>query len=184
MQQRMDGSAPNAIAFAEFYQYHVSTVLNSIQRSVHAREDAEDVLVEVFLAAHAREAYLTTLDEDAQRAWLQRVAQNKCIDLLRRQQRQATVNLESVLGALYEPEEQSPEHLALHAEEHALLRHHLAALTTQQQVILRLKFGWRLSSVEIARKLNKSESSVSRLLARALDRLRHMYQMKERRSHQ
>jgi RNA polymerase sigma factor (sigma-70 family) len=88
------------------------------------------------------------------------------------------------MDVLYEADEQSPELVALRAEEHSLLREHLAELTAPQQALLHLKFGQRLSGAEIARRMNKSESSVSKLLARALNQLREMYQAKERRSEQ
>ena len=178
MQQRTGLPVSHETAFAELYRRHAITLLNSIRRSVSTPEDAEDVLVEVFLAAHERSA-LITISEDEQLAWLRRVARNKCVDLMRRQQRHPTIALESVVEMLYEPDEYSPERVALRAEEHSLLRNHLADLSAQQQAILHLKFGQRLSGVEIARRLNKSESSVSMLLSRALNHLRNVYGSKK-----
>lgn len=174
MQQRTGLPVTNETALAEFYQRHVITLLSYIRRFVPTREDAEDVLMEVFLAAYEHRV-LVAFSQDEQVAWLRRVAHNKCVDLLRRQQRHPTLALESVSGILYEPEEQSPEWVALRAEEHSLLRNHLAELPAQQQTILYLKFGQRLSGVEIARRLNKSESSVSMVLSRALNHLRQRY---------
>ncbi len=181
MQQRMGLPITNESAFADLYRRHVIPLLNYILRYVSTREDAEDVLVEVFLAAHDR-ADLIALCEDEQLAWLRRVAYHKCVDLLRRQQRHPTIALENVVETLYEADEQSPELVALRTEEHSLLRERLSKLTAQQQVILHLKFGQRLSGAEIARRLHKSESSVSKLLARALNQLRDMYKSRERRS--
>lgn len=181
MQQRKGLSVTSENALAELYQCYVSTLLNYIRRYVSVREDAEDILVEVFLAAHER-GDLMALREDERLAWLRRVAYHKCVDLLRRQQRHPTVTLDTMMDVLYEADEQSPELVALRAEEHSLLREHLAELTPPQQTILHLKFGQRLNGAEIARRLNKSEGSVSKLLARALNQLREMYRTKERRS--
>jgi RNA polymerase sigma factor (sigma-70 family) len=174
MQQRT--GAP--VTLAELYQRHVIALLSYIQRYVSTYEDAEDVLVEVFLAAYER-GTLTTLSEGEQVAWLRRVAHNKCVDILRRQQRHPTVSLESVGGMLYEADEQSPERVALRMEEHSLLWNRLAELTAQQQTILHLKFGQKLSGAEIARRLNKSESTISTLLSRTLNQLRELYGSKK-----
>ena len=175
----LPGSHENALA--ELYQSSVSTLLNYIRHYVSGREDAEDILVEVFLAAHER-ADLRDLREEERLAWLRRVAYYKCVDLLRRTQRHPTVALETLLEALSEADEHAPEHVALRAEEHALLRKYLAELTVPQQTILHLKFGQQLSGAEIARLLHKSEGSVSKLLARALNQLRDLYKTQERRS--
>jgi RNA polymerase sigma factor (sigma-70 family) len=181
MQQWKGLPATSENALAELYQCYVSALLNYIRRYVSLREDAEDILIEVFLAAHEH-GDLLALREDERLAWLRRVAYYKCVDLLRRQQRHRAVTLETIMDALYEADEHSPELVALRAEEHSLLRAYLAELTVPQQTILHLKFGQRLNGAEIARRLNKSESSVSKLLARALNQLREMYRTKERRS--
>jgi RNA polymerase sigma factor (sigma-70 family) len=181
MQQRKGMPATRENALAELYQCYVSTLLNYIRRYVPVREDAEDILVEVFLAAHER-GNLVELREDERLAWLRRVAYYKCIDLLRRRQRFPTVALDTQMDVLYEADELSPERVALYAEEHSLLRKYLAELTVPQQIILHLKFGQRLSGAEIARRLNKSEGSVSKMLARALNQLRERYKTRERRS--
>jgi RNA polymerase sigma-70 factor (ECF subfamily) len=178
MQEGTGLPGSNEAAFAAFYRRHVMTLLNYIRRYAPTGEDAEDVLVEVFLAAHEQRV-LVTLSEDEQLAWLRRVAYHKCVDLLRHQQRHPSLALETVSETLYEPEEQSPESLALRADEQTLLRHHLAELPAPQQAILSLKFGQRLSGAEIARRLNRSESSVSTLLARALNYLRERYRSKK-----
>ena len=170
-------------AFAEFYQCHVIPLLNFIRRYIPIREDAEDILVDVFFAAYEQRIPVV-LHEDEQFAWLRQVAYHKCVDLLRRQQRRPTVTLENVAERLYEADERSPEQVVLRTDAHSLLHARLAELSAQQQVVVHLKFGQRLSGVQIARRLNKSESSVSMLLARALNRLREMYGLEERRSGQ
>ncbi|HLG75537.1 MAG TPA: sigma factor [Ktedonobacteraceae bacterium] len=52
MQQRKGPPATSESALAKLYQCYVSILLNYIRRYVSVREDAEDILVEVFLAAH------------------------------------------------------------------------------------------------------------------------------------
>lgn len=173
MQPRTGGPIYDDAAFAELYQRHAHTLLSFIWSHVHTREDAEDVLLEVFLAAMERD--VLPRNEDEQLAWLRRVAHNKCIDVYRRAQRRPVVPLDSALDLLYEDEEQAPEQLALRMEEHALLRNLLARLPEQQQTVLHLHFAYSLRGPEIARRLNKSEGSVRKLLSRALNHLREMY---------
>lgn len=179
----MDGPLSDDAALADLYQRHVYTLLNFIRRYVSTREDAEDVLLEVFLAALERNA-LMGLSESEQLAWLRRVAHNKCVDIYRRSVRRPAIPLDSALDLLYEPEEQTPEQVALRTEEYALLRDSLVHLPEQQQAVLRLRFADGLRSPEIARRLNKSEGSVRMLLARALNHLRKVYAQEtpERRS--
>ncbi len=173
MQPQTDLSLNDA-TFAEFYQRHAHALLTFIRRYASAREDAEDVLLEVFLAALENEA-LAKLSESEQLAWLRRVAHNKCVDLHRRTQRRQAISLDSVAELLYEDDALAPEQVALLSEEHALLRRCLADLPVQQQTVLRLRFGNGLRGVEIARRLNKSESAVRMLLSRALNLLRGIY---------
>lgn len=179
----MGGPLSDDAALADLYQRHVYTLLGFIRRYVSTREDAEDVLLEVFLAAMERNA-LIGLSEGEQLAWLRRVAHNKCVDTYRRSVRRPAIPLDSALDMLYEPEEQTPEQVALRTEEYALLRDYLTHLPAQQQAVLRLRFADDLRSSEIARQLNKSEGSVRMLLARALNHLRKVYaqEIPERRS--
>ncbi|HLG61049.1 MAG TPA: RNA polymerase sigma factor [Ktedonosporobacter sp.] len=179
----MGGPLSDDAALADLYQRHVYTLLSFIRRYVSTREDAEDVLLEVFLAAMERNA-LIGLSEGEQLAWLRRVAHNKCVDTYRRSVRRPAIPLDSALDMLYGPEEQTPEQVALRSEEYALLRDYLMHLPEQQQAVLRLRFADDLRSSEIARRLNKSEGSVRMLLSRALNHLRKVYaqEIPERRS--
>jgi RNA polymerase sigma factor (sigma-70 family) len=178
MQPRTGLSRENDAALVDLYQRHVYTLLSFIRRYVSTREDAEDVLLEVFMAAFERNA-LAGLSEGEQLAWLRRVAHNKCVDLYRRARRRQALSLESVSELLYEDEEHAPEEVALRAEEYALLRAHVANLPARQQEVLRLRFASNLRAAEIARRLNKRESAVHMLLARALNMLRSIYEKAE-----
>ena len=69
---------------AALYQRYAATVFTYLRRRAPSREDAEDLLLEVFLAACEQQAALLALPEDARLAWLRRVAQHKLIDHYRR----------------------------------------------------------------------------------------------------
>jgi RNA polymerase sigma factor (sigma-70 family) len=179
MQPQTDLPDCDDAALADLYQRHVYALLNFIRRYVSTREDAEDVLLEVFMAALERNA-LAGLSDDEQLAWLRRVAHNKCVDIYRHAQRHPAVPLDSIADSLYEDEEQAPEQVALRTEEQVLLRSHLANLSEQQQAVLYLRFGHGLRTPEIATRLNKRESAVRMLLSRALNLLRGIYEKQEK----
>jgi RNA polymerase sigma-70 factor (ECF subfamily) len=178
MQQSTSLPVTDEDKLAQLYQRHVYVLLNYILRHTRTHEDAEDILLEVFLAAQDRGA-LVALSEGEQLAWLRRVAYNKCVDLIRNQSRYPSVGLDSADVTLYAPEDQRPDIVAVRSEEYSLLHQHVLHLSTQQQEILHLKFGQSLSSAEIARRLNKKEGSIRMLLSRALNRLRTIYSVEK-----
>jgi len=156
------------------YQRYHATILAYIRRQVAQVEDAEDVLLEVFVAALENDA-LTHLDVGQKLAWLRRVAHNKCIDLYRRKSHNTDVSLEKVAEIVSVDETLAPDQLAVRNEEHTLLRQQIAHLPELQQEILRLRFANGLRSAEIARLLNKSDGAIRMLLSRSLNLLRSLY---------
>jgi RNA polymerase sigma factor (sigma-70 family) len=178
MQTQIAMPSHDDTALALLYQRHMPVLLAFIRRYVSTREDAEDVLLETFIAAFERNS-LANLNDGEQLAWLRRVAHNKCVDVYRRTPHQPVVPLENVTDILYEDEEQAPEQVALRSEEYALLRAHLANLSEQQQTILHLRFAHGLRSTEIAKRLDKSEGAVRMLLSRTLNFLRQIYEKPE-----
>ena len=69
-------------AIAELYERHSRLLFGLILRILRDREEAEDVLQEVFLAAWTRaETYQASLGTPA--GWLVRIARNRAIDRLR-----------------------------------------------------------------------------------------------------
>lgn len=176
MQRLMSQSTLDNTDFAALYQKYWLTVLNYIRQRIASREDAEDLLLEVFLAALEDEELFLSLSEKQQLAWLRRVALNKCIDQHRRVKRRPAIPLEQ--EALYESEERSPEQQALRQEERALLRSQLSVLPELQREVLHLRFAHDLPCAEIAKHLQKNEGAIRTLLSRSLNRLRTIYETK------
>jgi RNA polymerase sigma factor (sigma-70 family) len=156
------------------YQRHWQLLFTAIRRSISSREDAEDVLLEVFLAA-VESKTLLSMSEAHQEAWLRRVTYNKCMDFHRRKRRHPTSLLEEHIETLFEDEYLAPEHIALYQEELVQLRKHLDILSTDQQEVLRLRFADGLRCAQIALRMRKSEGAIRSMLARALNRLRGIY---------
>jgi RNA polymerase sigma factor (sigma-70 family) len=173
----------NNVSVAALYEHYASTILMYIRQQNITKEDAEDLLVEVFLAA-MESTTLFTLQEGAQLAWLQRVARNKTVDHMRRVTRQRAMDVSALTEVLPDDEYLAPEQVALRREEHARLRARIAGLPAQQQEVLRLRFANGLRSHEIGQQLNKSDSAVRMLLGRAMSFLRNVYGQQEGNIHE
>ncbi len=159
---------------AALYQEHAPTIFAYLRGRLSAREDAEDLLLEVFLAA-LEDQRLATLPPNEQLAWLRRVAHHKLVDLYRRSHRRHSVTLDEVEETL-EEEEQLPEQVVLHWEEVQNIRDALQRLPPLQQEILRLRFANNLRCAQIAAALGKREGTVRVLLSRAITLLRTFYE--------
>jgi RNA polymerase sigma-70 factor (ECF subfamily) len=159
----------------ELYQRHWLTLLIAIRRQISSKEEAEDILLEVFLAAFETPALLS-MNEQRQLAWLRRVANNKCVDRKRHRMRHpAWPFLEEAEDSLLDDDLLSPEQVALRQEEVGVLRKHLSSLPELQQEILILRFAEGLRCREIAARLDRSESAIRTMLSRTLTLLRSIY---------
>ncbi len=160
---------------ARLYRTYAPGLLTYVSMRVPSPEDAEDLVVEVFLAA-LEHAKFTMLSEKAQQMWLWRVTRNKVIDAYRKAKTRQSVTLDHVAEGLFEDEMFSPEYTALRQEDYMDLSVHLQSLPPLQQEILRLRFGQDLSCSEIATALGKQENVVRVTLSRSLNLLRKIYQ--------
>lgn len=161
-------------SLAVLYQRFAPVLFAYLYRHTSSREDAEDLLLEVFLAAleHAKFAGLGAKEQEG---WLWSVARNKMIDHYRRTARRSGVQLELVLDDLFERDEYAPEHVILRREEYAHLRAKIEQLPEFQREVLRLRFANDLHCSEIASVLNKSEGAIRMVLSRTMKILRAVY---------
>ena len=165
---------------ADLYQSYAPTLLMYLCRQVPTREDAEDILLEVFQAAVESEI-LAKLDESKRRSWLWTVAQRKASDHHRRVHRRplSSAVLEEVEETLHEDDFYAPESFTLRQEAYTELRMYVSSLPEQQQNILRLRFAYGLTCSEIAQHLNKSGIAVRVMLSRSLNLLRDLYKQRK-----
>jgi RNA polymerase sigma factor (sigma-70 family) len=171
-QQAIEAESP----VATLYQRHAPAILAYVRKHLPCAEDAEDVLLDVFLAALEHDALFLRLEERQQLAWLRRAAHNKFIDYHRRAHRRPAISLELTTDSLFDDDEQAPEQVALRHEEHALLRERLAYLPEQQQEVLRLRFAADMRCIDIAKLLDRREGTVRAWLSRSLNFLRTFYE--------
>jgi RNA polymerase sigma-70 factor (ECF subfamily) len=159
---------------ADLYHRHAPALFAYLRSQKLSREDAEDLLLEVFLTT-LTQSKLADWSEEDQRAWLKKVARNKLVDLYRRTKKRSLVALDAVAETLYADEAHAPEEVALQREAEDRLRDLIGRLSDTQQQVLRLHFGEGLRCVEIARRQGKGEGAVRMVLSRALNLLRTYY---------
>lgn len=160
---------------ASLYERHAPAVLTYLLKQLDTREDAEDILLEVFTAILEKNISLHE-DERSQRAWILTVARNKVADHYRRAGRYPRVSLASVEEQLYELTEHEPEQTILRQETYEQLQTHIQSLSEVQQEILQLRFEEGLRCREIGRVVQRTEGAVRALLYRALKQLREIYE--------
>jgi RNA polymerase sigma-70 factor (ECF subfamily) len=154
------------------YDLHAPTLYRFIYRQIGQTEDAEDILLEVFLAA-CKQNDLADLARQQQLAWLQSVARRKVIDRYRHRARITLLPLEQAVELL--DSELTPEEHSLRREMYEQLYAAVARLPESQRQIVRLRYGEGLRFAEIAAMLNKSEGTVRKMLVRILRQLRSFY---------
>jgi len=167
----------------EVYRRYAPRVFAYLLCHVPTRQDAEDLLVEVFIVVLGK---LPSLDVDASRlaGYTQTVARNKVADLYRKRSKRQVVSLETVVETAYEPEGPAPELSVLTGERLEGLREAFNALPELQQTILRLRFVHGLRSSDIAAHLAKSENAVRVMLSRSLKFMRKYSSLDEERGEQ
>jgi len=164
---------------AALYQTYAPIILAYMDRHISIKEDAEDLLLEVFLAALENQVWTSWTDGE-RLAWLYRVAHNKRIDYYRRNRRHLMSPLQELEDLFDEDEHQLPEYVALRQEAQYTLRRKIARLPPLQQEILRLRFAHGLRTKEIAQRLQRTDSGIRNMLARTLNHLRRSYEQPNR----
>ena len=173
MQQQEKHKLANS-SDSTLYDRHAAVILAYARSHTASWQDAEDLTLEVFLAALEHDN-LSWLSDKQQLVWLWRVARNKFIDSYRRPGHPPTVPLEQVVEHTCRDEALTPEQLLLRREELELLCESVGKLSLEQQQVLQLRFGEGLRFAEIAILLNKREASVRKICSRSLALLRGIY---------
>jgi RNA polymerase sigma factor (sigma-70 family) len=147
-------------AFRIIHDRYSARLLAYARQMVSSRQDAEDILQEVFVRAYSA---LRTSDRPlALRAWLYRIAHNRCIDQLRRPVPPAPEALGATLAPAQDP--------VARAEERESLRRLVAdlrRLPEQQRSALLMRELGGMSYDEVAVALGVSAAAVKSVLVRA-----------------
>jgi RNA polymerase sigma factor (sigma-70 family) len=176
----MDEGKPGDGGYGTLYDRFAVTIFTYICQHVSNKQDAEDLLVEVFLAAFKNEA-LYRLPADRQLGWLLRVTRNKLVDRHRHSALMTLVPLE--LASEVEDEAPTPEHYAEQQESHERLYRALDQLSALQRELLWLRHRECLRFCDIACLFEKSEVAVRQMYSRTLQQLRGIFQQLEGGNH-
>ena len=158
--------AGDAEAISSLYERYAPQIRRYIAARLGDPALAEDICGDVFVKV------LESLDRYEDRgwpfsAWLYRIAYARTIDVLRQARRRPSLPLdEALLGALEPPDEAVMARLTYHE-----ISGVMESLTTDQRLVLRLRFGEDRSLAEIAQSLGRSIGSVKALQHRGLTRL-------------
>jgi len=162
-QDEVDGTLYDRFALAIF---------TYICQHLSNRQDAEDLLVEVFLAAFKNDG-LSSLPVARQLAWLLRVTRNKLVDRHRHHALLTLVPIE--LASEVEDGAPTPEQYAEQQESYECLYRALEQLSPLQRELVWLRHTKSLRFCEIACMFEKSEVAVRQLYSRTLQQLRGIY---------
>lgn len=154
------------------YDRFALPIFGHICRQLANKQDAEDLLVEVFLAAFNNEN-LSGFPVERQLAWLMRVTKNKLIDHYRHLALLTLVPIE--LASEMEDATPTPEQYVQQQESYEGLYRALAQLVPLQRELIWLRYTKNMSYFEIGGILGKSEGAVRQLCARTLHQLRGIY---------
>ena len=151
-------------AIGALYRAYSGPLLSYLATQVRRRDDAEDLLGEVFVQA-MRDLPRFEGDIGAFRGWLYRIAANRAIDLGRRAARRPEEPLEA---ADERPAEIDTAAEAIGRQERDRLWAAVGALPQAQRQVVGLRLAGGLSSAEIAEILGKPVGAVKALQHRAL----------------
>lgn len=157
-------------AFSEFYNTYAALAYRLIVRIVGDRDDAADVLQEVFW--HAWES-ASTYDpaRGSPEAWIITRARSRAIDRVRSVRRRSATFVGPADDAVAAPPGK-PHEGAAQAADHVWVEKALEALSVEQREVVRLAYFAGLTQSEIARRLEQPLGTVKTRMRRALERLR------------
>lgn len=160
--------------YRQLYDRFENLVFVTVQRVLNDREDAEDVMQEVF-AMVWRKAAMYAPEKGKPATWLASMARNRAIDRLRMKQRRARLRED------FENEEGVRQHghhvatgaeLALRRERCAEVRRAVLALAPDQQEAIRMAYFDGMTQKDIAQELGKPLGTVKARIRRGMAKLR------------
>jgi RNA polymerase sigma-70 factor, ECF subfamily len=138
---------------------------------VHDYFDAEDLAQETFLSAYK---HLSDFDRQYEKAWLSRIATNKCLDFIKRSDRKS-IPTEDEYFTLQRNKEASPEENVLEHEVRLQLSERCNNLKSPYREIALDHFYRELSAAEIAQNTGKNLKTVQTQIYRARALLQKTY---------
>lgn len=163
-------------AFGLLYDNFSARIFKYISLKVQDRQEAQDILQEVFIKAYKGLGGLREGEDLNFSAWLYKIAANTVNDYFRKKYRTPeTVDIEDNLDAAATPSVEQEITIKSDVE---TARQAFAQLKPIYREVLELRFLQDLSLDEVAKILNKSNLSIRLIQFRALKRVRYILQKK------
>lgn len=157
-------------AFVHLYDHYFPRVHDYVHYRVSDRQDAEDVIAEVFLKALRELPHFQWHHRNSFAAWLFRIAHNLIVDTYRRQERFSDAALrDAVPLSGHAPQ---PEQALARQETFDHMRTLVSTLSPRRQEVVTLRFFGGLRNKEIAHVLDLDERTIASHLSRGLNDLR------------
>jgi RNA polymerase sigma-70 factor (ECF subfamily) len=145
--------------FLELYERNIKRIYQICFMHLKNQADAEDAVQTVFLKYLKSEKKF--IDDEHEKAWFIKVAQNHCRDVLRYWWRSHQVDIENI-----------PEIQAFETCESALLLEKLLELPRKYKDILFMYYFEGYSVKEISKHLHRNESTIRTQLSKGRERLK------------
>ncbi len=166
--QKGDGAC-----FGHLYNHYSQPIYRFIAVKVGTRQEAEDLLHEVFMSAWQK---LPTYAPQGFpfSSWLYKIARNRVIDYYRTRKSHSSIDdevatNEDLFAARSEIDDQLDQNLELASVKAALVE-----LTDEQREVVELRFQQDLSPAEIAQVVGKREGTVRIIQHRAIQKLKQL----------
>ncbi len=158
-------------ALAALYDAHAAALLAIAQRILRDRNDAEDLVHDLFVEVwHRASAY--DASRGSVRSWLLVRLRSRAIDRLRSQATRRRLLTERVDGATATADSTSAEEVVAQGQEKRTVSVALEALTPRQREAVELAYFQGLTAAEIAARIDVPTGTVKSRLASALAALR------------
>ena len=163
-------------AFEELYMRNKEKIAGLVYRCVGNRQDAEDLLQEIFIKAFLSIKKFEPRPGASFSSYLYRRGINSSINFLKKRKRHDSYNHETEAGEINPVTmgrgNTNPEQASLKQETRENLQVGLDSLSPQQKMVFVLKHFQGLRVAEIARYMGCGEGSIRKQLFRAVCRLR------------
>lgn len=157
--------------FAEFVSRYMLSIMNFINRYVENRAQVEDIAQDVFLRVWQHAKLWQPQTGASPRAWLYRIAYNRCMDILR-QHKPDGDDTDKLVSYI------TPEKLYFENDKQQQVKQAIQQLPQRQRTALYLCTYQGLSNKEAASTLDISVEALESLLTRARRQLREQIQIK------
>lgn len=158
----------NRGAWLKLVERHEKLLYNYLLRMISNREDARDMMQEVFLSVFRNLA--TFRGDCAFKSWMLKIAHHRCIEFYRRKRH--FVDLDSTEESFDQEGEYCPQQHAQASQQGQLLVDAMARLPVNQRAVLELKFFQHQTFEEIAVQLGVSSNTVKSRLYAGLDKMK------------